>query len=245
MSEVSAAGQQSWGSRPGSFTSGGQPASGAVRVEAGRSRIYDAPLATREIDDVETMRVLADPLRIAILRQLMTDAMITPPVMSAKELASTLGEPQTKLYRHLKQLEDVGLIQVAETRMVSGIMEQRYRTGQLSLEISRQLVIDPASRMDVGAGVAAVLDDFRNEFLAQLRAGRIPINTGEPEDPLGLVIAAGSYNRINPAKAAEFRVKVAALAAEFEAFEEEPDGVPVNLCIGWYVLADAPAAGQP
>jgi DNA-binding MarR family transcriptional regulator len=41
--------------------------------------------------------------------------------MSVKELAEELGEPQTKLYRHVKQLEAAGLIRIAASRMVSGI----------------------------------------------------------------------------------------------------------------------------
>jgi len=82
----------------------------------------------REIDSVEELRALADPVRLAILSAL---DMHVPggelPVMSVKELAQHLGEPQTKLYRHVKQLEAAGLVEVAATRMVSGILEQRYR----------------------------------------------------------------------------------------------------------------------
>src|SRR5262245_13270203 len=90
---------------------------------------------TRVIEDVATLRVLSEPVRIAVLRTLMTDAEVVPPVMTAKELAAVLGEPQTKLYRHLKQLEEAGLIQVAETRVVSGILEQRYRASQVNLTL--------------------------------------------------------------------------------------------------------------
>ena len=85
----------------------------------------------REIDSVEGLRALADPVRLAILSALDTRARDGElPVMSVKELAQHLGEPQTKLYRHVKQLEAAGLIEVAATRMVSGILEQRYRARQ-------------------------------------------------------------------------------------------------------------------
>ncbi len=53
----------------------------------------------REIDTVEGLRALADPVRLAILSALDTrvpDGAL--PVMSVKELAQRLGEPQTKLY---------------------------------------------------------------------------------------------------------------------------------------------------
>jgi hypothetical protein len=40
----------------------------------------------------------------------------------------------------VKQLEAAGLIEVAATRMVSGIPEQRYRARQRSLQLSAALL---------------------------------------------------------------------------------------------------------
>jgi DNA-binding transcriptional ArsR family regulator len=213
----------------------GEPARGAVR-ETANITVLSGPVAMREVTDVETMRVLADPLRIGILRRLMTDATVAPPVMSAKELAAALNEPQTKLYRHLKQLEDAGLIQVAETRMVSGILEQRYRTGQLSLGLSRELVGDPANRSEVADSIAAMLDDFRVEFLDHLRSGRIALRKGPEKDPIGPVVQAGGSTRVSLENAAAIRAKLAAVLDEFEAMPEDPDGVSVQMFAAWYAV---------
>ena len=60
------------------------------------------PAASRTIDDVETLRAMADPIRMQILNALMTPNHGELPVMSAKDLAAALGEPQTKLYRHIR-----------------------------------------------------------------------------------------------------------------------------------------------
>src|SRR5580698_2917994 len=81
------------------------------------------PAAVRTVDSVAALKAMADPTRLAILAALMRTRDL--PVMSVKELAAELGEPQTKLYRHVRQLEAAGLIRVASTRMVSGILEQR------------------------------------------------------------------------------------------------------------------------
>jgi len=197
----------------------------------------------RYVEDVETMRVLADPLRIAILRTLMTDAEFHPPVMSAKELSAALGEPQTKLYRHLKQLEEVGLIAIAETRLVSGIVEQRYRAGQISIGMSRELVTDPAAQSEVLRGIAVAIDDFRDELLAQWAAGRVRLDP-EPGESVGLIVQTTGFGRMSQAKAADFRRRLIALSEELQASEPEPDGVPVRLMIGWYATeADPPAGG--
>ena len=98
------------------------------------------PVASRAIDDVETLRAMADPTRMQILTALMTPKHGELPVMSAKDLAAALGESQTKLYRHIRQLEGVGLIRVAATRMVSGIQEQRYQAARpVGLHARRRL----------------------------------------------------------------------------------------------------------
>jgi DNA-binding transcriptional ArsR family regulator len=198
----------------------------------------DHPLAVRVIADLETMRALSDPTRVAILRLLMSGDRSSPPVMSAKELAAALGEPQTKLYRHLKQLEAVNLIQVAETRLVSGIQEQRYRTAQLDFTISRDLVMDEASSAEFANTLSAVFGEFRTELLTNLSAGRVPVGT-EAETPLGLVIGRGMAARVSPARAAEFRRRVLALQAEFDVLEDDdPAGIPVHLLVGWYAVTE-------
>src|SRR5690348_7239748 len=76
------------------------------------------PQPIRTVDDVEVLKALADPTRIAILAALMKAGRDLP-IMSVKELAAELGQPQTKLYRHVRQLEAAGLIKVAATRLVS------------------------------------------------------------------------------------------------------------------------------
>src|SRR5947209_18652343 len=72
----------------------------------------------RTITDLETLRVLADPLRLSIIGAFPSAVGRRRP-MSVKEIAERIDEGQTKLYRHVKKLEDVGLIYVAETRVVS------------------------------------------------------------------------------------------------------------------------------
>jgi DNA-binding transcriptional ArsR family regulator len=198
----------------------------------------DAPLPVRTITDVDTIRALSDPTRIAILRLLMSGDPVDPPVMSAKELAVALDEPQTKLYRHLKQLEAVGLIRVAKTRVVSGIQEQRYQTAQLDFTISRELVTDEAPA-DFADTLTAILTEFRKDLIGHLRQGRVPVGT-EAQTPLGLLVGRGTARRVNRDRAAEYRSRLLALQKEFDTLEDDdPDGIPVNLLIGWYAITES------
>jgi len=185
----------------------------------------------RVIADVETMRALADPTRVAIVRLLMSGNRAAPPVMSAKEIAAALQESQIKLYRHLKHLTSVGLIQVAETRLVSGIQEQRYRTGQLHLTIGGELLANPP---ELTGALAALLDDFRASMSRDLAQERVVLAT---DDPLSMMLLGGTAVRVNPERAAEFRRRLHALRAEFDELDgDDPDGVTAHFLLGWYTI---------
>lgn len=192
------------------------------------------PAPVRVIADVPTLRAMADPTRIAILRLLMSGDKTDPPVMSAKQIAAALHEPQIKLYRHLKHLAAVGLIRVADTRMVSGIPEQRYQTGQLGLTIDSNLAADDAATQALTDALVATLSDFRTHLVRHLTDGRVPI--GPPETtPLGMLLITGTATRVKPARAAEFRRRLLALEAEFDDLDsDDPHGIPVHLLLGWY-----------
>jgi DNA-binding transcriptional ArsR family regulator len=202
------------------------------------------PRPLRTIDDVETLKALSDPTRLAILRALMSGAQTHPPVMSVKELAGELGEPQTKLYRHIKLLEARGLIEVAQTRIVSGILEQRYRASQADLSIDRALITkaDPDDQAEV---IAALFDTIRNELVAGLRSGRLRSGDQPPADPRRLRTVFGSWqNTIAPAKAQEYADRLRALLDEIGETEHDEHGTPMLILATIYSPPE-PAAGQP
>ncbi|TDU06562.1 helix-turn-helix protein [Streptomyces sp. 846.5] len=185
----------------------------------------------RVVDDTDTLKALADPLRVTILRVMMDRAAQHLRGWTAKELAAELGEPQTKLYRHLKQLEERGLLRVAETRVVSGITEQRYVAGQTTLEFSRDFLDQRADRDDQAEAFGAAIDSFRRQYLAAARGGRIgPASTETLRRPLMML---GDV-RISPGRAARFRDRLSALIAEYLDEEDTADGVPLNVLIAVY-----------
>jgi DNA-binding transcriptional ArsR family regulator len=81
-------------------------------------------MAIRATDTSATARLKAasDPTRIRIGLLLFDEG------RTVKELAATLAVPATRLYYHVKILEQHGLVEVVERRMVSGIEERRYRS---------------------------------------------------------------------------------------------------------------------
>lgn len=194
------------------------------------------PLAVRTVDDVDVLRAMADPTRMAILAALMKSRRDLP-VMSVKELAAELGEPQTKLYRHVRQLEAAGLIRVASTRMVSGILEQRYQAGQRDLVLGRGMLREHAE--DATGAIQVLLDRFRDGFFAASRAR----NGSADDEAAGPAYRAPrmfmSDLRISPARAAELTGRLQEIMDDLgDEQAEDPDGVPMNLLISWYLPAE-------
>lgn len=192
------------------------------------------PVPVREVDDVDTLKALSDPTRLKILRALMTGSRHDPRVLSAKELAEELGEPPTKLYRHIRQLEARRLVQVAETRLVSGIVEHRYQTGQLSIDMNREFLSGQALD-DTTSAFTAILHDYVADFVGAIRGGKIRYDEDiPPDESYRRPVLNGSVVTVSREKANEYRARVAALVDEMLAEEEPADGVPVSLLTVFY-----------
>lgn len=191
------------------------------------------PVAVRYVDDVETLRVLSDPLRLAIVNLLMDGAHREPKVRTAKELAHELGQPQTKLYRHIKQLQAVGVIQVAATRLVSGIVEHRYRTGQLSLRIDSGFLGGEAPVDDTLRTLAAVLDGHRDDLFTAIREGRVRLDGDDSAEPVRHAVAAVRAS-VPLDRAQEFGTRLKDLVDEFVGLDHDPEGIKVNLLVAYY-----------
>ncbi len=75
----------------------------------------------RTIQDYEHLKILADARRLAILRLLMAG----PATLS--QLGQVLGEHPAQVRHHLKLLEQAGLVELVDTRVVRGFTEKYYR----------------------------------------------------------------------------------------------------------------------
>ncbi|HEX2745259.1 MAG TPA: winged helix-turn-helix domain-containing protein [Streptosporangiaceae bacterium] len=194
------------------------------------------PRPVRTVEDVDMLKAMADPTRLAILAALMKTRHDLP-VMSVKELAAELGQPQTKLYRHVRQLEAAGLIKVASTRMVSGILEQRYQACQQDLMFGLGFVAEHADESE--AATQTALDRYREGLFAALRAGRLSEGDVPAEDSYRKPVLFLSDLKVSRAKAAELKSKLKEIMDSLkDESGDDPDGVPVNLLIGCYVPAD-------
>lgn len=194
---------------------------GSVDESATGQQTAGQSAAVREVDDVETLKALADPTRMEILSALTRPDL---PVMSVKELAARMGQPQTKLYRHVRHLEEAGLIKVAATRMVSGILEQRYQACQRELKLSPRMLRENMG--DAEVALQTVLDQFRDGILAA--------TLRESEDRPVMFLSEAA---LGPVEEAELRRRLMEVSDWLDHLPEHPGGVPVRLMVGLYTEA--------
>ncbi|MEV8326501.1 helix-turn-helix domain-containing protein [Kitasatospora sp. NPDC056731] len=183
----------------------------------------------RQVADVTVLKALADPLRLAILGALKSGE---ERPLTAKEIAAALGEPQTKLYRHIKQLEKAGLVIVAGTRLVSGIVESRYAAAQESIRLAPEMfTADSPGRSEAYDAILAAIDRVRGDFRAQVLGGRLDFSS--PRDgsvgPPGLFVH--STLRLSPDRLIRLRTQLAAVIDELneEAPSTAEDAVDVTV----------------
>ncbi|MEV7596497.1 helix-turn-helix domain-containing protein [Kitasatospora sp. NPDC089797] len=169
----------------------------------------------RQVGDVAVLKALADPLRLAILGALKTSE---DRALTAKELAAELDEPQTKLYRHIKQLEKAGLILVAGTRLVSGIVESRYRVAQDSIRLAPEMfTADSPARSEAYDAMLAAMDRVRGDFRGHAADGRLDFGSSPDgaDTPSGLF--ANFALRLEPARLARLQSQLKELLDELTA----------------------------
>ncbi|MCA9974752.1 MAG: helix-turn-helix domain-containing protein [Anaerolineales bacterium] len=112
----------------------------------------------QSIQDFELLKLLADPHRLAILRQLMAGA------ATLSQLGKILDTYPARIRHHVKLLEDVGLIALTTTHVSRGFVEKYYQATARAFVINLAVLPEwPQS----GALVAWGSHDLALELMAQ------------------------------------------------------------------------------
>ena len=179
----------------------------AVRRKASRP---PAPAELYTIDNLETLKLLADPLRVEIMQAF---AAAPDVAKTVKQVAQALRAKPTKLYYHVNLLEEHGLLHVAESRVVSGIIEKSYLPAARSFTIDSSLVqVTPGGREAVVATMAALLQTSAAELAASVAAGALTRPAGGPPQ----VHVTKSLSRIDPARYGELMARITQLIDDFD-----------------------------
>jgi DNA-binding transcriptional ArsR family regulator len=158
------------------------------------------------VDNLETLRVLSDPLRIQILELLLYHP------WNVKQIAQQLGIPPSRLYYHVKLLEEHGLIHVVDTHLVSGIVEKVYRATAGEIILAKDLLPVGSSerRGRVESLLNSVLDSTKEDFKRS-----IAIKEVDYPDIRQTATITRDLARLRPEQAQAFCQKLRELAKEF------------------------------
>jgi DNA-binding transcriptional ArsR family regulator len=166
------------------------------------------------IKELETLKVLADPLRLQILE------FVSHKASTVKEIATKVNTAPGKLYYHINLLEKHGLIQVTETRVVSGIIEKQYRATALSFVVERALLTPGVSGEEgLDLLLSTIFDNTKADIKRSVSAGLISLEPTAAKRPF-LTRAMSCFS---PAKYQEFQERLKSLLDDFRDAESEAE----------------------
>lgn len=185
-----------------------------------------APLRSRTISDVETLKALSDPIRLRILEVMVEPThgeQVPRSDWTVKAIAKALGTGPTKLYHHIRILEDAALIRPSGQQLVRGIVETRYRIGQLELRLDRRLLSSagPEFKESANAALLTVFDIAREDHVKAIELGL----GDDPDDPTAptLIGLTRTHVRTTRAGAIELKERLGALLKEFDTEDDSAD----------------------
>lgn len=182
------------------------------------------------IEDLEVLKVISDPLRVRII-ELISVTNRNGQLCTVKQLAEKLDMPPTKLYYHINLLEKHGLIEIAETEVVSGIVEKRYQVAAHQMRVSTSILeghkISKDEQVELALNtvqgvISSTLEDLRQSIahiIAQEEQDR-PINQ--------IAIQVSRENlRLTHLQAEELQAKLEKLVDEYKQLDPTPEEDPL------------------
>jgi DNA-binding transcriptional ArsR family regulator len=181
------------------------------------------------VEDVETLKVMADPLRLRLM-----ELLVKP--RTVKQIAATLDIPPTKLYYHVNLLEKHDLIRVVDTRVVSGIIEKQYQVVAKAFRAKKGLLSPGSDSYDdsMESTLSGMFDRTIADIIHSAREGLIDETENAPE-----CLALNLYRyrlRLDQTQAEDFRERLHALLDEFRDLSRTPENEDAQAYRFLYVM---------
>ncbi len=183
------------------------------------------------VSDLETLRALADPLRVQIME------LLEGQTFTVKQVAEKLGLAPSKLYYHFGALEKLGLIEVAETRMVANMLEKKFRSNAGLVDIDPALFkfSKEGDNEPINILLSSTIDATRDDLLRSLQARQFQLEQGVEEQPRRIIINRVVSN-VSEKHIEEFQERLVKLIQEFEAEDKasKSSDQPYALTVAFY-----------
>ena len=162
------------------------------------------------VENLETLRILTDPLRMEILQILDTEP------QSINQVAEKLGLSASRLYYHFKILEEHGLISVVQTRMINNLVEKFYWLTAEDIDFDKSLFefSSETGQENVERLVLSYLESTRMDMMRSIQARKSKLVNGAKPIPRDMIIVS-SKKRIKDETYQMFIQRLKDLLEEF------------------------------
>ncbi len=195
----------------------------------------DEPQAqnTLVISDLETLKVISVPLRMKIL-ELTLDQSLT-----VKQIAQASDLTPSRLYYHIKLLEKHGLLEVASTRLVSGIVEKSYRCTAQDIQVKKELLFSPSGGVEpFDMTLTAIFDVVRADIKKSVQAKLISPDKSISKHKMHM---SRTLSCRTPEKAQAIHQRLKEIVQEFDdlgASDNDDDAQCYALLLGMYPILE-------
>jgi DNA-binding Lrp family transcriptional regulator len=177
------------------------------------------PAPVMIVQDLETLKILADPLRSQILE------ILAPAKLTINQMAEKLGFAPSKLYYHINLLEKHGLIQEVDRIVKANIIEKVYWITAYECKMDHDLFnfSTPEGQASVMTAMVTPIDSTREDMLRSLEARATALDQGAEEHPRQVVIFR-EVRKMSDQTADRFAERIKEVLEDFEKFEGDPEG---------------------
>jgi DNA-binding transcriptional ArsR family regulator len=174
---------------------------------------YPTPEPVIILENLETLKVVTDPLRNQILETL------TPAPQTVGQIATKLGLETSRLYYHFNLLEKHGFIQVVDTSVQGNLIEKTYWLTAYRFEVDPEAFNFNVDTLEGTESIIALLlaniNATREDLQRSIYARHEQIAQGAPKNPRH-VLDTREVFYLPDDKAAEFHARLNALVEEFK-----------------------------
>lgn len=186
------------------------------------------PADIYNIDTLEKLQVISNPLRMKILES------VIPKARTIKEIGDLLGMQSNTRYYHMSELTEAGMARVVHSELVSGIQQKWYRASARYFRLEPHLLYTNDARGTddpAGAFLIAAIERTLNEFKTSLDHGLID-KSGES------MIVTRRTIRATPEQAMEFKARLRQLEEDFSAAQDSEGTLRLELGIALFPGAE-------
>jgi DNA-binding Lrp family transcriptional regulator len=174
------------------------------------------PAPVLMIQDLGTLKILADPLRNQIME------ILAPEKLTVNQIAEKLGLAPSKLYYHINLLEKYFLIQEVDSIVKGNIIEKVYWITAFKYKMDENLCTfeTPEGQQSTMTSMIAPIEITREDIVRSLEARASAIENGAEPHPRKTLIYR-EVRIMSDQMADHFRDRLKEALDDFEKYEDD------------------------